>query len=145
MKRKITTLIATILCIVSFGTTTVSANPTDKNAKPFLIQNGLPHLTKSVAQLWDDKDFALTKEQKEMLLPVRKETLSQVKQLAKEIINLESKIIKSSNEGVEPSKLEKDVKRIANLRAKATMVHLECLYKTKKVLTKKQLSLIKTK
>jgi len=39
-----------------------------QNKKPFLIQNsGLPHLTKQIKMMWNDKDLALTQKQKEQL------------------------------------------------------------------------------
>jgi len=111
-------------------------------AKPFLIQGGLPHLTGVIKIFWDDKDLALTKAQKEKLLVVRKYTLSNAKALGKQIIALEKKIIKASENGTKPKTLEEDVYALAKLRAKATIVHLECIYNTRKILTKKQLSII---
>ncbi len=142
MKRKFLTLLASSLLIVSFSTTILNANSQAKKVKPFLIQGKLPHFTKSIKILWDDKDLALNKEQKEKLLIIRKKTISQAKALAKKIMQLENKIVKLSNKGIKPSKLEKDVYELAKLRAKATIVHLNCLYNTRKVLTKKQLSII---
>ncbi len=136
MRRKITSVaLMLLLPMMLFG---ANAKP----SKPFLIQGKLPHLTMDVKTLWDDEEFALTNKQKERLLAIRKETISQAKALNKKIMALENKIVKASFDGVEPSELKDDVYKLAKLRAKATMVHLNCLYNTRKVLTKKQLSLV---
>ncbi len=142
MKTRFLSLLAIGLLLVFTGATTLNANSTKKPAKPFLIQGQLPHLTGIVKIFWDDKDLALTKEQKKKLLVVRKETMGAAKSLGKQIIKLEQKIIKASNENSDPNKSKEDVYKLAKLRADATMVHLNCIYKTRKILTKKQLSII---
>jgi|LGOV01.1.fsa_nt_gb Spy/CpxP family protein refolding chaperone len=142
MKRKLLILLAAIFLIGSFSVTSLSANQPTKKAKPFLIQGKLPHLTGVVKMFWDDEDLALTSEQKEKLLVVRKYTMTQAQKLGKQIIALENKIVKASNEGVNEKAQEDDVYKLAKLRAKATVVHLKCIYDTRKILTKKQLSII---
>jgi len=127
------------LLLVSSLPANLSANASKPvKAKPFLIQGKLPHLTMMVKMMWNDKDLALTPKQKEKLLQIRKETLHGAKKLNQEIIALENKIVAASNKGVDPQKLKGDVYKLAKLRAAATMIHLKCIYNTRKVLTQEQ-------
>ncbi len=144
MKKQLLSLLAATAFLATAGVTTLNASQGAKKqlSKPFLIQGKLPHLTMMVKILWDDEDVALTPAQKQKLLVVRKETIKQAKSLNKEIIPLEAEIVKASNEGVKPEKLHSKVQHLADLRAKATMVHLECIYKTRNILTKEQLEII---
>ncbi len=111
-------------------------------AKPFLIQGKLPHLTGMVKMLWDDKDFALTDEQKTKLIEVRKYTMKNAKALGKQINKLEAEIVGKSNDNVEPKLLQNKVSKLASLRAEATMVHLKCIYNTRDILTEDQLYIL---
>ncbi len=112
-------------------------------AKPFLIQGKLPHLSGMVKMLWDDKDFALTDEQKAKLIEVRKYTMKNAKALGKQIHKLEAEIVDESNDNNTQPKLLKDrVNTLASLRAKATMVHLKCIYDTRDILTEDQLYIL---
>ncbi len=111
-------------------------------AKPFLIQGKLPHLTGMVKTLWDDKDFALTDEQKTKLLKVRKYTMKNAKALGKQIHKLESEVVDKSSDNVEPKLLQDKVNKLASLRAEATMVHLKCIYNTREILTEDQLYIL---
>ena len=136
-------ILVTSLLLVTAGTTALSAKPVKKaQSKPFLIQGKLPHLTMMVKMMWDDKDLALTPTQKQKLLQIRKETISGAQNLNKEIIALENKIVQASNKGANPKSLKKDVYKLANLRAEATMLHLQCIYKTRKILTQDQLDIL---
>jgi len=107
--------------------------------KPFLIQGKLPHLTGIVKSHWNDEELELTKKQKDKLLVIRKETVSGVKALAKQIFTLESEIVDDAQNGATPASLEVKVKKLAQLRAEATMIHLKCIYNTRKILTDDQL------
>jgi len=109
-----------------------------KKGKPFLIQGQLPHLTGLVKMLWDDEDLALSADQKKQLLIIRKNTMTQAKALGKKINALESEIVKKALDGAVPSTLEAKVKELALLRAEATMVHLRCIFDTRKILTDEQ-------
>ncbi len=111
-------------------------------AKPFLIQGKLPHLTGMVKTLWDDKDFALTDEQKTKLLKVRTYTMKNAKALGKQIHKLESEVVDKSSDNVEPKLLQDKVNKLASLRAEATMVHLKCIYNTREILTEDQLYIL---
>ncbi len=144
MKKQFLSLLAATALLATAGATTLNANQGAKKqaSKPFLIQGKLPHLTMMVKIMWDDEDVALTPAQKQKLLVVRKETITQAKLLNKEIIPLEAEIVKASDKGVKPEKLQKKVQHLADLRAKATMVHLDCIYKTRNILTKEQLEII---
>lgn len=92
--------------------------------------------------LWNDTDLALTKAQKEKLLVVRKDTLTAVKSLKTKIMKLENEVVTESNNGTKPASLKNMVKKIASLRVEATMVHLKCIYNTRKILSKDQLDIL---
>ena len=141
IKTPLTLMLGSLLLFSSVAPVTLSANNTQKS-KPFLIQGKLPHLTMMVKMMWDDADLALTKAQKQKLLKIRKETISGAQKLNKEIMALESKIVQASNQGANPASLKKDVFKLANLRAQATMLHLKCIYNTRKVLTQDQLDIL---
>ena len=144
MKNKLLTLLSATLLTTSVEVTTLQAQPNtqQKQQKPFLIQGKLPHLTMMVKMLWNDEDLALTPKQKEALLKIRKETISQAQMLGRQIFKLENQIVEASNHGANPENLKDDVFKLAELRAKATMVHLECIYNTRKILTKDQLYIL---
>jgi len=141
MKTKFLTLLMATTLLTTVGATTLNAAQT-KQQKPFLIQGKLPHLTMMVKMMWDDKDLALTPEQKKELLKIRKETIGSAKALGQKIFALENKVIEGSKFGVAPEKLKKYVDEIAKYRAEATMVHLKCIYNTRKVLTQEQLDIL---
>jgi len=141
MKNRILTLLGAAVLVSSLVLTSLNASSV-KSAKPFLIHGKLPHLTGMVKILWDDEDFALTTEQQKKLTIVRKNTISRAKALGKEVNSLESKIVLASEKGATPESLKADVNRLASLRAQATMVHLECIYNTRKVLSDEQLYIL---
>jgi hypothetical protein len=144
LKTPLSLLLSSLLLLGAMQTTLSAQNTPQqkKSSKPFLIQGKLPHLTMMVKMMWDDADLALTKEQKQKLLRIRKETLSQAKALNKEIIQLEESIVQASNNNVAPKKLKNNVFKLAKLRAQATMVHLKCIYNTRKTLTQEQLDIL---
>jgi len=144
MKMKLTAALLSLIVLLSTltGTTLNADIPKKIQAKPFLIQNKLPHLTMMVKILWDDEDLALTSSQKKKLIKIRKETIYGAKSLAKEINPLESKIVEASFAGSDPKGLEADVIKLAKLRAKATIIHLQCIYNTRAILTKEQLEIL---
>ena len=135
MKTKLLILLSIIL--LSIGSTSLLAKQ-----KPFLIHGKLPHLTGTIMQLWDDEDLALTPEQKTKLKQIRIRTVGGLGTIRGEVFPLEAEIVEASLNGVNPEALEDDVEKLAELRAEATILHLRCLYDTKKVLTKEQLSII---
>jgi len=138
MKNRILTLLGTAVLVSSLGLTSLNASSA-KPGKPFLIQGKLPHLTGMVKILWDDEDLALTTEQQKKLTIVRKSTMSRAKALSKKVNILESKIVDASQKGATPESLKADVEKLASLRAQATMVHLECIYNTREILSDEQL------
>ncbi len=109
---------------------------------PFLINGLMPHLTKMVKINWDDPVFNLTQEQKRKLLQVRKETMRGVMDLKPKINTLERKIAVRSASGESVEAIMPQVKRLATLKAKATKIHLECIYNTKLILTKEQIAFL---
>jgi len=138
MKKTLFSLLTATLLFTG-SATLLNANQADKAAKPFLIQGKLPHLTMMVKILWDDEDLALTKEQKTELIKIRKHTMGSAKKLKIQIIKLENEVVKASNQGAKPATLKSKVDKIAQLRAEATMIHLECIYNTRALLSKEQL------
>jgi len=138
MKNKILTLLGTAALVSSLGLTSLNASSA-KPGKPFLIQGKLPHLTGMVKILWDDEDLALTADQQKKLMKVRKSTMTRAKALGKQVNALESKIVEASEKGATPESLKAEVSKLASLRAQATMVHLECIFNTRKILSAEQL------
>ena len=138
MKNRILTLLGAAVLVSSLVLTSLNASSV-KSAKPFLIQGKLPHLTGMVKILWDDEDLALTADQQKKLIEVRKSTMSRAKALGKQVNALESKIVEASQKGATPKSLKADVEKLAALRAQATMVHLECIYNTREILSDEQL------
>jgi len=106
---------------------------------PFLIRHGLPHLTKMVMRYENDPLFNLKRDQKIVLDQIRKQTMSSLKKLKADVIKLRREIVQESISGASAESLKAKVKKLASLEADATIIHLECIEKTKKVLTKDQL------
>ena len=149
MKRKITLLLAA--ASLAFATQGMPAqgammgkkmHKMQKGAmnKPFLILGKMPHLTKLVMRHWDDLNLSDT--QKEELIKIRKATMGAVMQLKPQIMKLENEVAKAAMEGAKPESLKAKVDQIAQLKAKATMAHLKCIYDTKKILTPRQMKLL---
>ncbi len=111
-----------------------------KKNSPFLIIGKMPHLTKMVKMNWDRLN--LSEKQQEELLKIRQETMSNVMRLKPQIQRLEKEVAKSTMLGDTPQSLKAKVDQIAKLKAEATMVHINCIYQTKKVLTPEQLKMI---
>lgn len=129
MKTKFLTILS--LLVLTLGSTSLAAKQ-----KPFLIQGKLPHTTMWVNQNWDNEKVGFTAEQKTKLKTIRQRTMGGIASLKGEIFPLEQSIVKASLNGAIPESLEEDVEKLAELRAEATMIHLRCIYDTKKVLTK---------
>ncbi len=140
MKSTFLSLLALTLLSATIMTTNLSAD--EQATKPFLIQGKLPHLTAMVKVLWDDEDLALSDDQKSKLAKVGKDTMTNAKALGKKINKIEAEIVKASNEGSEPESLKTKVSKLASLRAEATMIHLDCIYNTRTILTKDQLYIL---
>lgn len=113
-----------------------------KQQSPFLINGKMPHLTKLVKMHWDTLN--LTDKQQEELLKIRKETIMAVKTLKPKILQLENEVATAVTAGETPDKLKEKVSQIADLKAKATMVHIKCIYNTKNILSKQQLQQLLT-
>ena len=111
-----------------------------KSQTPFLIKSpNLPHMTRLIMKNWDNADLNLTKEQKEKLLVIRKETMGGVKNIKQAIQPLESEIVNFDNN---LTKVAPKVKEVAKLKADATLLHLKCIKNTKEVLNEKQLKML---
>ncbi len=110
---------------------------------PFLITGKMPHLTKLLMQQWENPDLNLSEEQRTQLLVVRKETMTGARSFAKEINDIEQQVAAGSVAGKPPEELKPLVEQVAKLKEAATMLHLSCIYKTSKILDKKQLAVLK--
>ncbi len=110
---------------------------------PFLLNSrALPHMTKVLVENWDKGTLALSAEQKEKLLVVRKETMSAVIKVKKEVKVLEAEIIEAMVDGEEPKSVYSKVDEVAKLKAEATRVHLNCIADTISILNEEQLEFI---
>ena len=79
---------------------------------------------------------------KTKLLTIRKHTIGTAKTLKIQIIKLENEVVKRSNENAKPASLKALVDDIAKLRAEATMLHLDCIYDTRMILSEDQLYVV---
>ena len=112
-------------------------------SSPFLLnQDEFPHLTKMLIQNWDKGTLGLTKEQKEKLLVVRKETLAGVKKIKKALKPLQDEVLDLMYEEEELSKLQPKIEAIAKLKAEGSMIHLKCIKETLAILTDEQQELL---
>ena len=109
---------------------------------PFLIMGKMPHYTGILKANWEDKDLNLTKEQKTKLLKVRKDTLKIVFGVKKKLAPLEREVANKIISGSTPKELSAIVNEIAKYKIQATTAHLQCIYDTQVILTKKQLELL---
>jgi hypothetical protein len=142
MKQRIVT-VTFLFMVFSLAAVTVMAkeNGNQKNS-PFLITGKMPHLTKLLMQQWDNDELHLLEEQKSKLLVVRKETITGVQKLGKEITVLERQVVDGSLGGRSPEELRSLVQKIEKLKGEATMIHLRCIYTTSNILDQQQLDLL---
>jgi len=110
-----------------------------KTHSPFLIKQGLPHMSKLVMLSWNDQAFGLTEEQKTTLEGIRKKTMGSIANLKKEILPLTKSILTGTYSGKTADELKEDVKKLGQLEAEATIIQIQCIEETKKVLSKDQL------
>ena len=112
-------------------------------SSPFLInQDGLPHMTKLLIHNLDKASLGLSDDQKAKLLVVRKETMSAVMKIKKEVKVLEAEIIEAMVDGEEPKSVYSKVNEVAKLKAEATRVHLNCIADTIEILSDEQLEFL---
>ena len=110
---------------------------------PFLInQEGLPHMTKVLLHNWDKATLGLSTEQKEKLLVVRKETMSAVMKIKKQVKVLEAEIIEAMIDGEEPKSVYSKIDNVAKLKVKATKAHLKCISNTVSILSDEQMEFL---
>ncbi len=116
-----------------------------QKSQVFLITGKLPHLTRQLMKRWDDPGLALTEDQKSRLLAVRERTIGAVQRLGREVAPLEEQVAAGVFSGMTPDDLEPVVRKIANLKAEATLVHLRCIYDTARILDRRQLDALRRK
>lgn len=115
---------------------------TQKQGSPFLITGTLPHLSKLLITQWENPDLALTEEQRGKLIAIREQTIASVKKFNQEIAELEQSVAQYIFADKTPTDLTPIVQIIAALKTEATLVHLQCIYDTKRVLSEKQLEVL---
>ena len=109
----------------------------------FLINGKLPHLMKPIKAHWDDPVLGLTAAQKKQLKAVQKESMAVVNQLKQEIPPLENEVKKELMAGKTPEEIRPLVEKIAALKSRGTMVHLNCLYKVRSILSAEQIATLR--
>jgi len=108
---------------------------------PFLLNSsGLPHLTKMLLENWDKEKLSLSNEQKTKLLTVRKETLTTVKSIKKQIKAIEEEIVETMVSREDYKKLDVKVQKVGELKIEATKAHLKCINDTLDILNDEQIS-----
>ncbi len=140
MNKTPNALLTVLLVLLSLSAVNVMAQGSgkQKSSPPFLINGKMPHLTKLLMQQWDNTDLHLSDTQKSKLLVVRKDTIGGVQKLGKEIAALENQIAEGSLSGKTPEELGSMVQAVAKLKTEATMIHLHCIYNTRKILDQQQ-------
>ncbi len=140
MNKTPNALLTVLLVLLSLSAVNVMAQGSgkQKSSPPFLINGKMPHLTKLLMQQWDNTDLPLSDTQKSKLLVVRKDTIGGVQKLGKEIAALENQIAEGSLSGKTPEELGSMVQAVAKLKTEATMIHLHCIYNTRKILDQQQ-------
>ena len=110
---------------------------------PFLVNSdGLPHMTKLLVKNWDKSKLGLTAEQKEKLLVVRKETLSGVKKIKQQLKPLEVEVAEAMIDREDPKSVEKQLKKIAQLKIEGSKIHLKCISETTAILSEEQVAFL---
>jgi hypothetical protein len=127
------------ITFLALSLTTLHAN---KRA-PFLIMDMIPHMTMDIKNNWDNKELSLDEKQKVELLEIRKETMSGVMSVKEKLAPLETEVATKILAGSTPQELESLLNEIAKYKVEASKVHLNCVYKTQKVLTAKQLEILR--
>ncbi|MBU0925012.1 hypothetical protein KKG81_09015 [bacterium] len=127
------------ISFIALGLTSLQA----ENRAPFLIMDMIPHMTMEIKKNWDNKELALDSKQKTKLLEIREETMAGVMNAKKKLAPLENEVATKILAGSTPEELENLVNEIAKYKVEATKTHLNCVYKTQKVLSKKQLEILK--
>lgn len=105
----------------------------------FLIHKNMPHYMQVFNTFENDTALALSKEQKQEINALREKVVIKVAELAHKIKSLEEALKKRVVfEDVAAAELKPFVSEIANLRAELTLSHIECIQKTRALLTKEQ-------
>ena len=138
MKKQLLTLVVSV-AILSLLATNVMAQG---KSSPFLITGKIPHLTKLLMQQWDNPELKLSDQQKSELLKVRAKTLTGVKKMAPEIGSLKKQVAEGIFAGKTPADLSSSVFTIAKLKAEETMIQLDCIDSTMKIISPQQLQVL---
>ena len=139
MIKHLTLCLTITLLAFTFSATTPFAKG---KSSPFLITDGLPHLTKLLMQQWDNPQLQLSESQKTKLMVIRTETISGVRSLGPRVGALQQEVIDGIKKGKTPGDLKDTVNKLAALKAEATMLHLQCIHKTNAILDPEQTAIL---
>ncbi|MEA1892022.1 MAG: hypothetical protein U9N33_04845 [Campylobacterota bacterium] len=105
----------------------------------FMVHKNMPHYMKVFRKYGDDKALGLNDEQKNTLQAMQEKTVMTVSQTATQIKDLELELQKKVViEGKDAKQMKALVERIADLRMKLTMLHIDCIHNSKQILTPEQ-------
>lgn len=140
MLKKTIIMLATLILLLPVTSTMAKGQNS-----PFLITGKLPHLTKLLMKQWDNPALNLSEPQKAKLMVIRTETISGVRELGPQVAALQKQVVEGINHGKKPGELHVTVTQLAALKAEATMLHLNCIYKTRAILNAEQLHILTKK
>ena len=110
---------------------------------PFLMnQSSLPQITRLLMQHWGKGKLGLSSEQQNKLLKIRTHVINNIKSIKEELYHIERDIIELTMYEGEIELIETKVNEAAKLKAKATMVQINCILKSVEILNEEQLSVL---
>jgi len=113
----------------------------NKRAKksPLLVEKGLTPLLRIVMMSAKDKLLGLDVEQYAKLMVIKKDMMTRSKEMKKELRAISKSVKMSVASGTTVDAIRDDVIKLASLRANITLLRIECMNRTKEILTKDQL------
>jgi hypothetical protein len=108
----------------------------------FLVSRGLPNYSYILKRFWDSKELNLKREQKRKLFKLREDIILKFKKLRRKISKLDRVIKVATKAGKTPEEIFPLIDELAKLKAQATKIKIESIYKTKEILTPEQLEFI---
>ncbi len=103
----------------------------------------LPPAMRWIEQHKENAKLALTTEQKKKLETQRNAMMPQMMKLKGQIAKLSKEIKTQCKKGISLEQIEKDVKRLSELKVQTTMLKMRCLRGVKGILSKEQWSTLK--
>jgi cytochrome c len=113
-----------------------------RNAPFLLNQSSLPKITKLLMQNWGKGKLGLSKDQKKKLLKIRIRVSNGIKEIKEKLYLLERDIIEMTIYADELELIKPKVNEASKLKSQATMIQIQCIIETVKILTEEQLSIL---